>query len=149
MPEISGIYYPPVKFMFGVNFTGAGISGEASFMEVSGIQNELGEETIAEGGVLNLVHKVPLGVTVSDLTLKRGLLTSSSVRTWMQNAIQNFQFTPIQVQVNLLNGGTTTLMSWTFQNVWPKKWEVDSLNSMENAIVIESMVLAYSYMTVG
>lgn len=144
------IYYPPVKFKFQVTFQGGGISGEASFMEVSGINQEFGEETIPEGGVLDRVHRVPLGISSGgDLTLKRGILTSSSVRNWIQKAIQKYQFTPIQVLVSLLGPDNKPLMNWTFNNVWPKKLEVDSFNSMENAIVAETLILAYSWIDAG
>jgi phage tail-like protein len=140
-------FYPPVKFKFSVTFTGGGISGEAGFTEVSGISQEMNEEVIPEGGVLTLVHSVPTGLAQGTLTLKRGLLTSSSVRTWIQNAMVNFQFTPIQVQVNLLDSNNSPIMTWTFENVWPKRWEIDPLNSTENNYVVESMTLAFSAMS--
>jgi phage tail-like protein len=138
--------YPMVKFKFLVTFMGAGVMGYESFMEVSGINQEFAEETIAEGGVLDRVHKVPLGMAGGgDLTLKRGLIRGSLVRTWIQNAIQNYSFVPIQVNVSLLNELNLPVMTWTFNNVWPKKLEVDSFNSMENAIAAETLVLAYSW----
>lgn len=145
-PSSGEVFYPPVKFKFSVIFTGGGISGEAGFTEVSGITQELKEEVIPEGGVLNLVHVLPTGISEGSLTLKRGLLTSSSVRTWVLKAMNNFQFTPIQVQVNLLGPSNDILMTWTFYNVWPKKWEIDALNSTENNYVVESMTLSYANM---
>jgi phage tail-like protein len=138
--------YPMVKFKFMVVFQGPGVIGTENFMEVSGIHQEFAEETIAEGGVLDRLHKVPLGMTGGgDLTLKRGMIRGSLVRTWIQNAIVNYSFVPIQVHVSLLNELNIPVMTWTFNNVWPKKLEVDSFNSMENAIAAETLVLAYSW----
>jgi phage tail-like protein len=144
--DANSIYYPPVKFKFQVIFTGGNISGEANFLEASGLTQEFGEETIPEGGVLDRVHKVPKGIVINaDLVLKRGIVTNSSVVSWIQQAVTSFTFTPIQVQVSLLDPTNNPLMTWTFNNVWPKKWEVDPLNSMENAVAVESLVLAYSW----
>ena len=41
---------------------------------------------------------------------------------------------------------SSVLMTWTFYNVWPKKWEIDALNSTENNYVVESMTLSYANM---
>lgn len=137
--------YPMVKFKFLVTFMISGAISYESFMEVSGINQEFAEETIAEGGVLDRQHKVPLGMNGGDLTLKRGIIRSSIVRAWIQNSIVNYIFIPIQVNVSLLNADNLPVMTWTINNVWPKKIEVDSFNSMENAVAVETLVLAYSY----
>lgn len=114
-------------------------------MEVSGIHQELGEETINEGGVLDRVHRVPLGLTSGgDLTLKRGILTSSVVRIWIEAAMTTFTFVPIQVIVSLLDENNSPALNWMFNNCWPKKYEVDSFNSTDNNVAVESLVLAYS-----
>ena len=144
MPGTTG--YPPVKFKFLVKFSGGGISEETEFLEVSGLTQEFGEETIEEGGVLGLVHKVPTGIKYpSDLTLKRGILTSSALRNWLETATTQFKFTPITVTVSLLNQENSPLMSWTVNNAWPKKWEVESFNAMDNGLAMETIVLGYSW----
>ncbi len=136
--------YPFVKFKFLVAFQLGLAFEQESFMEVSGINQEFAEETIPEGGVLDRSHKVPLGMGGGDLTLKRGIIRGSLVRTWIQDAVVNFNFTPIQVHVSILNEMNLPVMTWSFNNVWPKKLEVDSFNSMENAIAVETLVLSYS-----
>jgi phage tail-like protein len=136
--------YPMVKFKFLVTFMILPAVWYESFMEVSGINQEFAEETIAEGGVLDRQHKVPLGINGGDLTLKRGIIRSSAVRAWIQNSIVNYIFKPIQVNVSLLNAENVPIMTWTLNNVWPKKVEVDSFNSMENAVAVETLVLSYS-----
>ena len=136
--------YPFVKFKFLVVFQVGLAVEQESFMEVSGINQEFAEETIPEGGVLDRAHKVPTAITGGDLTLKRGIIRGSLIRTWIQDAIVNFNFTPINVHVSLLNELNLPVMTWSFQNVWPKKLEVDSFNSMENAIAVETLVLSYS-----
>lgn len=145
-PQPGSVGYPPVKFKFLVKFTGGDITEETEFLEVSGLTQEFGEETIEEGGVLGMVHKVPTGIKYpQDLTLKRGILTSSKLREWLEKATREFKFTPITVSVSLLNADNESLMTWTVNNAWPKKWEVESFNAQENALAMESIVLGYSW----
>jgi phage tail-like protein len=82
-----------------------------------------------------------------DLILKRGLLTSSVVRSWVDDALQNLSIDPITVWVTLLNEEHEPLKTFTVENAWPKKWEVSSFNAESSDIVVESMELAYSYFT--
>ena len=65
----------------------------------------------------------------------------------MKKATDGFEFEPINVAVTLLDAENFPLMTWNVVNAWPKKWEVDSFNSMENAISLETLVLAYSQIT--
>ena len=43
------------------------------FTEVSGLQVEVGVETVAEGGQNGFVHKLPSRMTWPNLVLRRGL----------------------------------------------------------------------------
>ena len=52
--------------------------------------------------------------------------------------------------VQLMDAGgdlnkTTPLMSWHFVDAYPVSWEVSGLNAEESSIVVESLILAYSY----
>lgn len=147
-PQPGSMGYPPVKFKFKVKFLGAGISEEAEFLEVSGLNQEFGEEIIEEGGVLDRVHKVPTGIKYpQDLRLKRGILVNSKLRKWWEDASRGFVFRPINVEVTLLNAETKPLITWMVHNAWPKKWELDALNAMENSLAMESIVLGYSWIS--
>ena len=145
MPTEGNTYYPPPKFAFQVNFNGAGIQGESSFQEVSGLKVGWAKQKVKEAGGAEIVHQLPTHPQFSNLVLKRGFLTDSSVRTWAMQALSSYQFTPIQITVSLLNSDGTALQSWVFYNAWPVSWEVDTFNSTENAVLIESMEIAYTY----
>ncbi|MCB9233121.1 MAG: phage tail protein [Bacteroidia bacterium] len=145
-PKPGEVGYPPVKFKFRAHFTGGGIQGEVEFQEISGLVQEFGEETIPEGGVWDRVHKVPTGMKYpSDLTLKRGMVKDSSLRKWLKKATEEFIFQPINVAIHLLDAENKPLMTWVVHNAWPKKWEADSFSAMENAVAVETLVLAYSW----
>jgi phage tail-like protein len=138
------VYYPPVGFHFRVEFDlpGAGDS-DMRFREVSGLSAELEEETYNEGGENRFVQKLPVRARYPDLVLKRGLLTSSDVRKWCQDAIENLEIKPVTVWVTLLNDAHEPLQTYTVVNAWPKKWSVSDFNAESGEVVVESLDLAY------
>lgn len=141
--------YPPLGFHFRVEFSLDGISGnnDASFSEVCGLMGELGIEEVIEGGENRFVHRLPVRAKYGNLVLKRGLLNNSRLIGWVRDAIENFTFQPVDVLVALLNEQHEPLASWSFARVWPVKWVISDFNAQEGSIVIETLELAYSYVT--
>ncbi len=141
--------YPPVGFHFRVEFDVAD-AGEADirFREVSGLQMELEEETVIEGGENRYVQKLPVRAKYPDLVLKRGLITSSAVANWCRAAIQQLDIQPATVWVTLLNESHEPLQSYVFVNAWPKKWQLSDFNAESSELVVESLELAYQYFEV-
>ena len=146
-------YFPPAGFYFKVLFTPSGGStlGETSFKEVSGLTVDTSPEEVTEGGLLQYKHKLPTTFKYANLVLKRGLLISSQLRTWVENAVHKFEFEPMLVTVELLNQfeqkETTpkALMTWTFHNAWPVKYEIAQMDASSNEVLIETLELAYDY----
>lgn len=150
-----GVYYPPPVFAFAVaigNAGGAQSSAiDAQFQQVSGIDPHVETEQVAEGGVNDYVHTLP-GVTKhSNLVLKRGYVTqASSLAAWAGQTVGSTLGTPIQTQVivvNLLGPTQQPLVTWTFQNAWPVKWEVGQLDASSNAVLVETLEIAYTTVT--
>jgi phage tail-like protein len=138
-------YYPPVGFHFKVEFIGISDDIDTRFQEVSGLNMELGTEEVIEGGENRFTHKLPDRAKYGNLTLKRGMLKDSLLIAWCRNAIENFNFFPIDVIVILLNENHEPLASWVFTKVWPVKWSISDFKSTDNSVVIESLELAYNY----
>lgn len=138
------LYTPPVGFHFLVEFDLAG-AGDADirFREVSGLTMELEEETFNEGGENRFSHKLPVRGRYSDLVLKRGLLTSTGVRAWIEDAVQNLVITPTTLWVTLLNDAHEPLQTYTVTGAWPKKWSISDLSAENSDIVVETLELAY------
>jgi phage tail-like protein len=146
---IPGGYYPPVGFHFSVFFSGISAEGDndTRFQSVSGLTMEYDTESIKEGGENRFEHKLPGRTKYPDLSLKRGMLTNSNVINWVKNALQNREFKPIQIIVKLLNEEHQPLKTWNIMNAWPKKWAVSDFNAQENAIVVETLDISYSFFT--
>ena len=143
------MYYPPVGFLFKVEFIGLdGITeNDVRFQSVSGITMDIGTEDLREGGENRFVHKLPQSAKYSNLVLKRGMLTDSGLIKWFEDAVQNFNFKPITIQVSLMNEKIEPLVNWKFVNAYPVKWEISSLDSSKNEVVVDSIEIAYQYFT--
>lgn len=147
-------YYPPPAFAFAVAVVSAAqqqTTIDAAFQQVSGIDPKIDVEEAPEGGVNTYVHQLP-GVTKhSNLVLKRGYVTqASSLAQWADQTVGSSLGTPIQTQVltvNLLGADGQPVVTWTFQNAWPVKWEVGQFDSQNNAVLTETLEIAYTTVT--
>ena len=140
--------YPPVGFHFRARVLGLESQrGDFRFSEVGGLSMELLTEELAEGGENRFVQKYPTRARYPDLVLKRGLLTSSEILSWVQAAIQDLQIEPRNVDVDLLNEQHEPLLTWHIVNAYPTRWSVSDLNASSNTVVIERLQMTYQRFT--
>jgi phage tail-like protein len=141
--------YPPTGFHFRVefNFKDQRAKSEIQFQEVSGLNKEMTTEEFTEGGENRFVYRFPKGTKYSNLILKRGMKPDSKITDWVRDAIDNFDFQPVDITVTLLNQDHNPLVSWEFLKCWPIKWSTSDLKAQENAIVIETLELNYNFYT--
>jgi phage tail-like protein len=147
-------YYPPVGFHFEVTIDGIGDSSsiDIQFQEVSGLNAEIGLETIKEGGENRFEHRLPGRSKYGNLVLKRGLVEmfDSNAYLWFQDAVTGVAFDPQTVTIKLMtqdDDGFFPLSEWSFVRAYPVKWSVSSFKATENAIVIDTLELAYQFFT--
>jgi phage tail-like protein len=141
-----GNYYPPLGFHFKVEFDN--FKGEYQFQSVSGLNVELETEQIAEGGENRFKHKLPVSTRFPNLVLKRGVLVDSSLIKWCREAVENFDITPTNITISLLNEKHDPLMTWKVLHAYPLKWAISDFNAETSNIVIETIELAYSYFNI-
>ncbi len=143
----------PVGFHFKVEFTGIETSkDDHKFQSVSGLSIDLETEEIAEGGENRFKHKIPVRTKFPNLVLKRGLLMNTGVIGWCVDALEYFDFKPIDLTVSLLQvekdqEQAQPLLSWNIVHAYPVKWNVSDFNAEDNKIVIETLELSYNYFT--
>jgi phage tail-like protein len=139
-------YNPPVGFHFKVEFGLNGLGdSDVRFQEVAGLTAEIGVEELSEGGENRYTHRLPTKAKYANLVLKRGMLVNSSLIQWFKDAVENFTFSPVDVQVTLLDETHQPLSAWSFQKAYPVKWVISDLKAQENALVVETIELAYKY----
>ncbi|MDZ4749818.1 MAG: phage tail protein [Saprospiraceae bacterium] len=147
--EESKFDYPPVSFHFRVEFkfSDQRAKSEIHFQEVSGLNKEMTTEDFVEGGENRFVYRFPKGTKYPNLVLKRGMKPDSKIIDWVRNALDHFDFLPVDVTVTLLNPDHNPLVTWEFIKCWPLKWSTSDMKGQENAIAIETLELNYNYYT--
>lgn len=147
-------YYPPAGFHFKVfieSFPQEGIDN--AFREVSGIAMNLETKPLVEGGVNFMARKLPVRTSYEDLELKRGLVSmGSKLSKWCFSTFGNKstgQIEPKLVTLQLTNDKSKPIMTWTFHDAYPIKWNVSGFHAQESAIVVESMTLSYTFFEVN
>ncbi|TDH27259.1 phage tail protein [Segetibacter sp. 3557_3] len=138
-------YYPPVGFHFRVSFFGVGNDTDMQFQEVGGLTAEVTTEELAVGGENKFTYRLPTRAKYSNLILKRGMLNDSGLIDWMRNAIENFEFKPVDMSVDLLDENHEVLSTWNFVQAYPVKWVISDFKALENSFVVETIELSYQY----
>lgn len=147
-------YYPPACFHFKVELNGvdgADSDSEQRFQEVSGLSVEVETETLNEGGENRFEYKLPKRAKYPNLILKRGLLKGSAFLNWFKSAMNTYfivavyDFKPADITITLLDEADEPVAVWNVVQAYPLKWSMSDLRSSENAVVVESMELAYQY----
>ena len=139
-------YYPPMGFHFKVEF--AHLKSEFQFQSVSGLTVDLVTEEIGEGGENRFKHKLPVQTKFPNLVLKRGLLVDSELIKWCREAVEDFNITPTDITISLLNEKHEPLMTWNVVHAYPVKWATADFSAEESKIIIETIELAYNYFNI-
>ena len=139
--------YPPAAFHFTVTFGTATRDADCSFREVGGISAEMETETVVEGGENRFVHQLPKAVKRQRLVLKRGVAPfGSRLVTWCREVLEGDlarSVNPMTMHVHLLDEKGEPLRSWSFENAFPVKWEVEPFQSDKNEVALERIELTY------
>jgi phage tail-like protein len=139
--------YPFVSFHFKVSISGLEDKEDTYFQSVSGLDVSMDTEEYAEGGENRFKYKLPVKTKYSNLILKRGLSTSTGLTDWCKDAMENFNFEPKSLTIDLLNEAHEPLMTWNIVNAFPVKLAIDAFNASESKIAIETVEFSYQYFT--
>lgn|SRR5690554_2570425 len=138
---------PPVGFHFAVVFYRDGVQPDDSdmwFKKVSGLSSEIETVAFREGGENLYTHRFPSRVSYNNLVLERGLMVNSPLSADFNAAMSDMKFNPGNVLVALLNDDGSPEAAWYFWRAYPVKWSISDLDADANALVIETMELAYA-----
>ena len=132
---------PSPSFRFHVEIKGVQV---ARFSECSGLEFEQETFDYKEGGLNSRIHRLPGRFKFTNLTLKKGIATDGSkLWDWVWKTVQG-PVVPHTVTITLYDlSGEKPVRVWEFQGAYPVKWSATALNAEQNAIAIESLVLAY------
>jgi phage tail-like protein len=92
------------------------------FSDVSGLGMEVSYSEYRNGNEkFNTTRKVPNTHKLDDVTLKRGLVGSDDLFTWIKT-VRDGTADPRQVTITLLDEARQAVATWTLRNAQPKKW---------------------------
>jgi len=117
-------YGPYGAFNFLVQFGDVSGGGpiDAGFSDVSGLGNEINYSDYREGDFLvNTPTKVPNTHKLDEVTLKRGLIGSTDIFTWLA-AVRDGAYQPRTVTIVVLDESRNPVLSLVLKNAQPKKW---------------------------
>ncbi|MBE7382960.1 MAG: phage tail protein [Leptolyngbya sp. SIO1E4] len=147
IPELSITQTPPVGFYFLVTFLVGGFVPnllDIRFQKVSGMTSTIETTEVKEGGENLFVQRLPTRVTYENLVLERGMVIGSPLNVEFNLAMSTLKFQPGNVLVALMNAKSIPISAWLFQQTYPLKWSVSDLDANQNAVVIDTMELAYT-----
>lgn len=151
IPELSIEPYtgPPLSFRFAVVFLAGGAVPnpiDIRFQRVSGLAATIDTAAIVEGGQNLYSHRVPTRVSYGNLVLERGMVVASPLNVEFNAAMSLFKFAPSNVLVTLLSEHRAPLAAWLFLKAFPVRWATADLDATTEAIVIDTLELAYTRM---
>lgn len=138
---------PPLSHRFGVFFFAAGVIPnplDIRFQKVSGLSADIGTTSINEGGQNGYAHRLPTKITYNNLVLERGLAIVSPLHLEFNAALSLFKFMPSNIMVTLFSEQSIPIAGWMFMKAYPVKWSVSDFDATGNAVVVETLELAYT-----
>lgn len=146
-PSGNPVDYPPAAFYFTVCFDTTLRDADCSFREVSGISAERETETVVDGGENRYVLQLPKAAKNPRLVLKRGIAPMRSrLVKWCTSVLEGDLSQPIVPKlmwVSLLDEKGDPLRTWSFENAYPVKWEVEPFQASKNEVALEKIEIAY------
>lgn len=144
------------SFHFVVEIGGERDGERVSFQEVTGLEATLELEEVTEGGNNLFKHRLPVRQSFSNITLIKGVMNEEEeFHAWVSSSLlsqesidASFGDRVKTIRINLLSlDGAIEVRSWQLVNAYPVKWSTSSLNAGENKIAIDTVELAYQYLT--
>ena len=139
---MAGRTAPYGAFNFIVNFDGGEIFG--GFSDVSGIGNEMTVAEYRNGNEKeNHVRKVAGVHKVSDVTLKRGIVDSTTLWEWVEETRTHGPDAQKTISITLLDEAQDAVQSWVLRGAIPMKYTGPTLAGKGGGdVAMEEIVLA-------
>jgi phage tail-like protein len=125
---------------------GSGDEGQVvgGFSDVSGLGFEVQYAEYRNGNEkVNTVRKVQNSFKVEDVVLKRGLLGSPDLYSWLK-AVRDGDVDPRVVTITLLDEARNAVATWKLQRAQPKKWTGPTLAAKGGTeVAMEELTLVH------
>jgi phage tail-like protein len=118
---------------------------DAGFQEVSGLGMEVAVTEYRPGNKKeNNVMKITGLNKSADVTLKRGIIGSNTLYSWLDKIRLGDETQTQNVTIQLQSEDhSTTVATWTLTNARPIKYTCGPLNAKGNDVALEEVVLGF------
>lgn len=140
LPELQD---PQVVHHFGLEVEGI---TEASFREAAGFENSNDVIENRESGTdgKQFISKQPGNLKWGDITLKRGMTNSMSLYEWRKLVVDGkHKQARKNGSVIFFDAENTEIARFNFVRGWPSKWKGPDVNTTNNAVAVEEIVIAH------
>jgi phage tail-like protein len=119
---------------------------KAGFSEVSGLTTDSNVMEYREGDEsnhgVNTVRKLVGLVKYNNIVLKRGWTKDASLWNWRKSVLDG-KTQRQSGSIALLDEGRNKVLSWSFHDGWPAKWEGPALNAKTSEVAIETLEIVH------
>jgi phage tail-like protein len=116
-----------------------------SFSAVRGIEATVDVLEYREGGINDVVHRLPGAVTYPNLILTNGL-TSGAVEAWFAKTRLGAERHTLTL--TFLDASGDPVRAWSFADAYPVRWSGPSLSAADTTIAGEELEVAHGGMKV-
>jgi phage tail-like protein len=136
--------YPSYNFKLVIQGVEAG-----HFTHCSGLGVRVNAIRYREGGVSQVVRRLPGQVEYADVVLQYGLTSSRQLWDWMMTAVSGKVERKNVSVLQLDTDGATEVVRWDLINAWPSEWRGAPLDALAQEVAIETLVLVFDSLDRG
>ena len=115
-----------------------------NFAAIRGLEAQVDVLEYREGGINDVVHRLPGALTYPNLVLLQGV-TSTAVEQWFaQTRLGAARHT---MTVTFMDSAGKPLRAWSFAAAFPVRWTGPTLSSQAGAVANEELEVAHAGMT--
>jgi len=116
---------------------------EGHFTECSGMGIRVTPIQYREGGLSQVVHRLPGPVEYAEITLRYGLTASAELWNWFLSAVEG-RVERKNVSIVLMDSqGTSAVTQWDLVQAWPSAWQGALLDALGREAAIETLTLVF------
>lgn len=135
---------PARNFNFRIEIHGV---EQGHFTECHGLGARLEPIPYREGGLSQVVRAIPGQLTLMEVTLRWGFITSTEMWEWFLRVMEG-QVERRHVTIVILDApGTQAVARWNLIDCWPSTWRGTPLDALGNEVAMESATLVYERLT--
>lgn len=135
--------FPHVGYHFGVFFMFPGITFNANFKSVGGLDFTIGSASKTEGGVNAFSHRLTDRGSYGSLQLSRGFTNDLGLYAWCEGTHVTLETQPCNILISMLDKNSMPVKNWLVMHAIPSSWSAGNLDVSNSQVMMESVSFSY------